>query len=162
MSLRDASAYLPHYIRQCSTVSGVSHLLGKPSQWRSILCKWESSLQWPIHSWNQRRTNNSSKCSNCYGPHAFGDPAVLCVKFVLYYVQEWILEFRYLKQTLRKGTLSFIHFIQKLCSLIANEIFILPGILRPCESPFRTVNCLKSFDFKLFFVCILKLLKGHF
>jgi len=35
----------------------------------------------------QYRINNSSKCSNCYGPRAFGDPTVLCVKFVLYYMQ---------------------------------------------------------------------------
>jgi len=25
-----------------------------------------------------RRINNSSKCSNCYGSRAFGDPAVFC------------------------------------------------------------------------------------
>jgi len=32
----------------------------------------------------QYRINNSSKCSNCCGPRAFGGHAVVCVKFVLY------------------------------------------------------------------------------
>jgi len=27
---------------------------------------------------DQCRINNSSKCSNCYGPRAFGGPAVFC------------------------------------------------------------------------------------
>jgi len=31
------------------------------------------------------RINNSSKCSNCYGPRAFGDPAALCVKVFHHY-----------------------------------------------------------------------------
>ena len=35
----------------------------------------------------QYRIKNSSKCSNCYRPRAFGDLTVLCVKFVLYYMQ---------------------------------------------------------------------------
>jgi len=39
----------------------------------------------------QFRINSSSKCSNCHGPLAFGDPAVLCVKFVLYYMQQWCI-----------------------------------------------------------------------
>jgi len=36
----------------------------------------------------QCRISNSSKCSKCYGPHAFGGPALLCVKFVFYYMIE--------------------------------------------------------------------------
>jgi len=38
-------------------------------------------------------------------PRAFGGTAVLCAKFVVYYMQECVLEFRYPKQTLRKETL---------------------------------------------------------
>jgi len=30
----------------------------------------------------QCRINNSSKCCNCYGAHAFGGPVNICVKFV--------------------------------------------------------------------------------
>jgi len=43
-----------------------------------------------VRAYEQRRINNRSKCSNCYGPHAFGGPAVLCVKFVLYHIQGYI------------------------------------------------------------------------
>jgi len=46
--------------------------------------------------------NNSSKCSNCYWPYAFGVLAVLCVKFVLCYMLGWILEIRCPRQTRRK------------------------------------------------------------
>jgi len=34
-----------------------------------------------VLSSQQCRINNSSKCSNCYGPRAFGGPAVLCIEF---------------------------------------------------------------------------------
>ena len=40
------------------------------------------------------------------------------------------------------------------------KFFILSGNLLLRESPFHIVNCLKLFDFKLFFVYTLKLLKG--
>jgi len=56
---------------------------------------------------NSARINSSSKCSNCYGPHAFGDPAVLCVKFVLYDIQGYRVEFRCPRKALRKGALYF-------------------------------------------------------
>ena len=48
------------------------------------------------------------------------DPADLCVKFVLYHMQVWILEFKWPRQILRKGTLCFTHAIQKLYSLKLN------------------------------------------
>jgi len=72
-----------------------------------------------VRAYEQRRINNNSKCSNCYGPRAFGDPAVLCVKFVLCDIQGYVVEFRqfsypsrkfsYPRKTLRKGALYFIH-----------------------------------------------------
>jgi len=35
----------------------------------------------------QCRINNSSKCSNCYGPRVFGGPAVFCNKtYLLHYI----------------------------------------------------------------------------
>jgi len=37
----------------------------------------------------------------------------------------------------------------------------MPGNLLLRESPFHIVNCLKLFDFTLFFVYTLQLLKGH-
>jgi len=40
------------------------------------------------------------------------------------------------------------------------KFFILSGNLLLRDSPFHTVNCLKLFDFTLFFVYTLKLLKG--
>ena len=40
------------------------------------------------------------------------------------------------------------------------KFFILSGNLLLRESPFGTVNCLKLFDFTLFFIYTLKLLKG--
>jgi len=51
----------------------------------------------------QCRINNNSKCINRYRPHTFGGPAVLYVIFVLYYMQGWILEFRYPRQILERG-----------------------------------------------------------
>jgi len=59
--------------------------------------------------YNQCRISNNSKCRNCYGPRAFGGPGVLCVKFILYYTQGNILEFRCPRQTLRTGDLYFTH-----------------------------------------------------
>jgi len=50
-------------------------------------------------------------------------PVVICVKFVPYYTQGWILEVRYSSQTLRNGTLYFTHAVQKLYLLKASEIF---------------------------------------
>jgi len=47
-------------------------------------------------------------------------PTVLCVKFVLYYMLRWTLEFRYPKPTLRKRDLYFTHATQKLYSLKAS------------------------------------------
>jgi len=68
----------------------------------------------PLHvAPRQCRINNSSKCSNCYGPRAFGGPAVLCVKCVLYHMQRWISELSCPRQTLRKGALYFAHDIYK-------------------------------------------------
>jgi len=61
----------------------------------------------------QSRINNSSKCSNCYGPRAFGDPAVRCVKFFLLYVG-WILEFGFPRQTLRKGPTFYTRYTKAL------------------------------------------------
>jgi len=35
----------------------------------------------------QCQINNSSKCSNCCGPHAFGGPTVFCNKsYLLHYI----------------------------------------------------------------------------
>jgi len=46
-------------------------------------------------------------------------PAVLCVKFVLYYMQGHIAEFRCPRQALRKGS-YILHMTQKLYSLKAS------------------------------------------
>ena len=62
-----------------------------------------------MRAYEQCRINNGSKCSNCYGPRAFGGLAVLCVKFVLYDIQGCIVEFRCPRKTLRKGALYFAH-----------------------------------------------------
>ena len=42
-------------------------------------------------------------------PALLGGPAVLCVKFVLYDIQGYIVEFRCLRKTLRKGALYLTH-----------------------------------------------------
>jgi len=51
---------------------------------------------WTHTSWQvmQRdslcRINNSSKCSNCYGPRAFGGPAVFCNKsYLSHYISDF-------------------------------------------------------------------------
>jgi len=38
-----------------------------------------------------------------------GSPAVLCVEFLLYYTQGYVVEFRCPRQTLKKGDLYFTH-----------------------------------------------------
>ena len=96
--------------------------------------------------------NNSSICSNCYGPRAFGGPAVLCVKFGLYYMQGYLLEFRCPRQTLRKGPYILHTLYRSFIRWKQVQIFILFGNLLLRESTFCVVNCLKSIDFKLFFV----------
>ena len=124
-----------------------------------LLMCWENAT---LHTHHQCRINICSKCSNCCRPGTFCGLAVLCVKFVLYYAQGWILKLRYPRQTLRKGprTLhmlhrNFIHWKQV-------HVFILSRNLLLRESPFHFVNCLKSFDFKLFFFCTLQLLRRYF
>jgi len=105
----------------------------------------------------QCRINNSSKSNNCYGPRAFGGPAVLCVK----YMQGLVLEFRCPKQTLRKGP-CILHMLYKTFSQKASKIF---HFVCECASALRsihTVNYLKSLDFKLFFVYTLNLLRIPF
>jgi len=51
----------------------------------------------------QYRIDNSSKCSNSFGPRAFWGLAILYIEFVLNCMQGWILEFRCPMQTLKKG-----------------------------------------------------------
>jgi len=65
---------------------------------------------------DQCRIINSSKC---YGACVFWGPAVFCVKFAVYCMQGWILEFKCPRQTLRKAALYYIHIIQKFYSLKA-------------------------------------------
>jgi len=56
-----------------------------------LLAKWKFVLpvltrcEQPSVKFIQCRINNSSNCSNCYGPRAFGSTALFCVKFVFYY-----------------------------------------------------------------------------
>jgi len=77
-------------------------------------------------------------------------------------MQGWILEFRFPRQTLRNG-LYILHILyKKLYSLKSSLIFILFGKLLMREGPFHIVNCVKSFDFKLFLVYILDLLAAPF
>ena len=93
----------------------------------------------------------------------FWDPAVLCVKkCVLYYMQGWILEFRCPRRTLEKRALYFTHATHKLYPLKEVKFSILSGNLLLRESTFYTINCLKSFDFKLIFVYTFKLLRAPF
>jgi len=81
----------------------------------------------------------------------------------LYHMQQgWILYFRCPRQTLRKGPYIFCICYTKNDSLKASLILILSGNLILHEGPFRIVNCLKSIDFKLFFVYTLNLLKVPF
>jgi len=87
-------------------------------------------FQWSLlRSFDDRWTARYTTCSAgltivanvaiATGPRFWG-PAVLCVKFVLYYMQEWILKFSYPGQTLRTVALYFAHAIQKLHSLKAS------------------------------------------
>jgi len=55
----------------------------------------------------------------------------------------------------KKGPEHLVHAVQKLHWLKTSCIF-LSGNLLLRESPFHSLNCLKSFDFELLFVCTLK------
>ena len=58
---------------------------------------------------NQCRINNSSRCSNCYGPRAFGGPAVFCNKsYLLHYKIVFSLRSQYFAKfaTSRKRSFS--------------------------------------------------------
>jgi len=101
----------------------------------------------------QCRINNNSKCSNCYGPHAFGGPTVLCAKFVLYYMQGWILEFSCSRQALKKRTLYFAHSIPKLYSLKARYIFHFVSEFASAWKSISLSHC-KSFEVILFYTVI--------
>jgi len=81
------------------------------------------------------------------GPALLGGPPLLFIKFVLYCMQRWILEFR---KTLRKEVVYFTHAIKNLYSLKAVNFFIFFGDLLLRERQLHIANCLKSFDFKLF------------
>jgi len=98
------------------------------------------------------------------GPAFRGPCGPLCaiVQFVLQYMQGWTLELRCPRKTLEKEALYFIHAIQSFIRWNQGKFFILSGNLLLRESTFCTVNCLKSFSFKMFFVYTLKLLRGPF
>ena len=101
------------------------------------------------------RINSSSKCSNCYGP------AVLCVKFVLYYTQGWIFELG-ARGKLPGGCPIFYTCYTETFRWKQVKFFILSGNLLLRESTFQIVNFLKSFHFKFFFVYTLNLLRDPF
>ena len=83
-------------------------------------------------------------------------PTVLCVRFVLSYMPRWVLEFRCPRQTLRNGAIYFKHTKTKI--LFVESTLNFSFVRR--KSSFHIANCLKSFDFKLFFVYTLKLLRS--
>jgi len=64
--------------------------------------------------------------------------AVLCVEFVLRYIQGWTLESRCPRKTLKKGALYFTYAMQKLYSL------------KPTEFP-RGIESIEVLNFKICF-----------
>jgi len=62
--------------KSCDTFQQKWKQAGRAPQIHNQYLKSNSSLP-------QCRINNSSKCSNCYGPRAFGGPAVFCNKTCL-------------------------------------------------------------------------------
>jgi len=96
--------------------------------------------------YSQFRINNSSKCSNCFGPCAFGVPAVFRVIFVLYNMQGWILQFRCTRQGLIFLSLYFTHAIPKLFRWKQVKFFILS---------WKSVSHCKSFELIWFLNCSL-------
>ena len=116
--------------------------------------------------WGQCRINNSSKCSNCYQPRAFGGPAVLCLKFVLYCMQRRILEFR---QTFGKANSESI--LHMLCSS-GSQTVVREGLQRGTRDPSVLVHKKKTFCFslsrfvnKFLHFCVLPLIvskNGHY
>jgi len=72
-------------------------------------------------------------------------------------MQGWILEFKCPRQTLRKVAYILHMLYRNFIRSKQAKFFILSGILLLRESQFHTVNCLISFDFKLFFNYTLKL-----
>jgi len=66
------------------------------------------------------------------------------------------------KANSQKGVLQFTYVIQKHYSLKASSFLILSGDLLLRVGPFHAVDCVKSVDFKMFFVYILNLLRVPF
>jgi len=76
--------------------------------------------------------------------------ALLCVKFIFYYMQVRILEFRCSRQTFRKEA-CILHMLYRNFLRWKNlTFFLLPENLLLRGSPFHIANCFKSFDFKFF------------
>ena len=154
--------YQNFWLRACGVETFSSIWFGWPMK-RTISSEKSSSASKKQTLQDQCRINNSSKCSNCYGLRTFGDPALICVKFVLLYMQGRILEFRCPRQTLRKGAIYILHVLYRnFIRWKQAKFFILSGILLLREIPFHIVNRLKSFGFKLLFVYTSKVCKGPF
>ena len=105
---------------ECTKARVAVHNVVAPAPQSEPASRLKSASAISANACEQCQINNSSKCSNCYGPRAFGGRAVHCLQCVLCYMQGWMLEFRCPRQILRKGTLYFTHAIQKLYSLKAS------------------------------------------
>ena len=80
----------------------------------------------------------------------------------LYYMQGWMLELRCPRQTLRKGSYSLHMLYKNIIRWKQVSFLILSGDLLLRVGPFHAVDCVKSVDFKMFFVYILNLLRVPF
>jgi len=85
--------------------------------------------------------------------------AVLCVRFVLYHMQGCVG----VQGKLSERGLYILHMLYRnFIRWKQVNFFILSGNLLLHEGTFHIINCLKSFDLKLFFVYTLKLLRAPF
>ena len=144
-----------NHISRRNQLSKVNGNFGRTYQAWTLQPHSQQTVSW------QCPINNSSKCSSCHGPRAFGVPAVLCVKFFQYYMQGWILYLGVRSKLSEREPILHMLF-RNFIRWKQVKFFILPGNLLLRENPFHILKCLKSYDFKLFFFYTLKLLWGPY
>ena len=119
-------------------------------------------IRFPNQPFGRVWWHNMQRFGQCRINNSRGLRPVRCVNFFIIICKGWILDFKYPRQTFGKGHYTFLLLYRNFIRWKQAKFFILPGNLLLRESPFHTVNYLKSFDLKLFFEYTLNWLRYLF